>query len=90
LQGCHDTQRPHDRGRTPSQGRARENHRHRCYSIGWRGCDALDKARNGEATDGHGAYRAKYRRHERRYVDPMVAPAARATTIKLVPRAKTA
>jgi hypothetical protein len=32
------------------------------------------------------AYRAKYRHHDARYVDPMVAPAARATTIKLVPR----
>ena len=32
------------------------------------------------------AYRAKYRRHGGRYVDPMVAPTARATTIKLVPR----
>ena len=32
------------------------------------------------------AYRTKYRRHEARYVDPMVAPTARATTIKLVPR----
>ena len=33
------------------------------------------------------AYRTKYRRHAGRYVDPMVAPQARATTIKLVPRA---
>jgi hypothetical protein len=32
------------------------------------------------------AYRTKYRRHGGRYVDPMVAPTARATTIKLVPR----
>ena len=32
------------------------------------------------------AYRMKYRRHGGRYVDPMVAPTARATTIKLVPR----
>jgi hypothetical protein len=32
------------------------------------------------------AYRVKYRRHGGRYVDPMVAPTARATTIKLVPR----
>ena len=32
------------------------------------------------------AYRSKYRRHEARWVDPMVAPEARATTIKLVPR----
>ena len=35
------------------------------------------------------AYRAKYRRYGARYVDPMVAPQARATTIKLVPRATT-
>jgi hypothetical protein len=35
------------------------------------------------------AYRTKYRRHGRRYVDPMVAPPARATTIKLVPRSTT-
>jgi hypothetical protein len=32
------------------------------------------------------AYRSKYRRHGGRYVDPMVAPTARATTIRLVPR----
>jgi hypothetical protein len=32
------------------------------------------------------AYRAKYRRFDASYVDPMVAPAAQATTIKLVPR----
>ncbi len=32
------------------------------------------------------AYRTKYRRHEAQYVDPMVAAAARATTIKRVPR----
>jgi hypothetical protein len=32
------------------------------------------------------AYRTKYRRHGARYVDPMVAPEARAATIKLVPR----
>jgi hypothetical protein len=30
-------------------------------------------------------YRRKYRRHGGRYVDPMVAATARATTIKLVP-----
>lgn len=32
------------------------------------------------------AYRAKYRRYPT-YVEPMVAPAARATTLRLVPRA---
>lgn len=32
------------------------------------------------------AYRTKYRRHGGRYVDAMVAPRARSTTIKLVPR----
>jgi hypothetical protein len=32
------------------------------------------------------AYRNKYRRHGAQYVDPMVAPEARSTTIKLVPR----
>jgi hypothetical protein len=32
------------------------------------------------------AYRTKYRRHGAQYVDPMVAPEARSTTIKLVPR----
>ena len=32
------------------------------------------------------AYRTKYRRHEARWVEPMVAPEARSTTIKLVPR----
>jgi hypothetical protein len=33
------------------------------------------------------AYRAKYRRSGAGYVNAMVAPAARAATIKLVPRA---
>ncbi len=32
------------------------------------------------------AYRTKYRRDGGRYVDPMVAPTAQATTTKLVPR----
>ena len=32
------------------------------------------------------AYRAKYGRHSGTYVDPMVAPQARATTIKSCPR----
>ncbi|MFL5806545.1 MAG: DUF2255 family protein [Roseiflexaceae bacterium] len=35
------------------------------------------------------AYRTKYRRYDARYVDLMVAAAARAATIKLVPRATT-
>jgi hypothetical protein len=35
------------------------------------------------------AYRTKYRRHAPRYVDPMVASEARATTLKLVPRTTT-
>ncbi len=34
------------------------------------------------------AYRAKYRRYGARYVNPMVAPEARAATIKLVPRSR--
>ena len=33
-------------------------------------------------------YRTKYRRHGARFLDPMVAPEARAATIKLVPRDK--
>ena len=32
------------------------------------------------------AYRSKYRRHGAQWVNPMVAPEAGATTIKLVPR----
>jgi hypothetical protein len=32
------------------------------------------------------AYRAKYSRFGGAYIDPMVAPGARATTVKLVPR----
>ena len=31
------------------------------------------------------AYQSKYRRYSARYVDPMIAPQARATTLKLVP-----
>ena len=34
-------------------------------------------------------YRTKYRHHGGRYVDPMVAPPARAATIRLVPRSTT-
>lgn len=33
-------------------------------------------------------YRSKYRRHGARYVDPMIAPAARETTLKLMPQAR--
>jgi hypothetical protein len=33
------------------------------------------------------AYRSKYRRYSATYVDPMIAPQARATTLKLVPSA---
>lgn len=33
-----------------------------------------------------GAHRAKYRRYATSYVEPMVRPEARATTLKLVPR----
>jgi len=32
------------------------------------------------------AYREKYRRHGAQYVDPIVAPEARSTAIRLVPR----
>jgi hypothetical protein len=32
------------------------------------------------------AYHTKYRRHGAQYVNAMVAPEARATTLKLVPR----
>ena len=35
------------------------------------------------------AYRTKYRRSGGQYVDPMVAPQARAATLKLVPRSTT-
>ena len=33
------------------------------------------------------AYQAKYRRYSATYIDPMLAPQARATTLKLVPSA---
>jgi hypothetical protein len=35
------------------------------------------------------AYRTKYRRHEARFVDPMVSSKARSATIKLLPRSTT-
>jgi hypothetical protein len=35
-------------------------------------------------------YRTKYRRHDAQYVDPMVTTAARAATLKLVPRSTAA
>jgi hypothetical protein len=37
-----------------------------------------------------GVYRTKYGHYDASYVDPMVAPEAQATTIKLVPRATSA
>ncbi len=36
------------------------------------------------------AYRTKYRQYGAQYVNPMVAPEARATTLKLVPRSTSA
>lgn len=45
-----------------------------------------DAARNDEID---AEYRRKYRRDGGRYVDPMVAATARATTMKLVPRSST-
>ena len=41
-----------------------------------------DEALNNEID---AAYQAKYRRYSATYVDPMIAPQARATTLKLVP-----
>jgi hypothetical protein len=46
----------------------------------------VEQADPGIADQIDAAYRTKYRRYDARYVDPMVAPAARAATIKLVPR----
>jgi hypothetical protein len=43
----------------------------------------VDRGLDGPIDD---AYRAKYHRFDASYVDPMVAPAAQATTLKLVPR----
>ncbi len=43
-----------------------------------------DEALNNEID---AAYQAKYRRYSTTYVDPMIAPQARATTLKLVPPA---
>ncbi len=45
--------------------------------------EEADSALNDRIDD---AYRTKYRRQPRQYVDPMVASQARAATIKLVPR----
>ena len=45
--------------------------------------DEIDSGANEEIDT---AYRTKYRGYGAQYVDPMVAPQARATTIKLVPR----
>ncbi len=43
-----------------------------------------DEALNNEID---AAYQSKYRRYSATYVDPMIAPQARATTLKLVPSA---
>ncbi|MER8001630.1 DUF2255 family protein [Streptomyces sp. NPDC095613] len=45
--------------------------------------DEPDQALNDQIDD---AYRGKYGRYEARYVDPMLADAARAATLKLVPQ----
>jgi hypothetical protein len=49
----------------------------------------VEEADPGIADQIDAAYRTKYRRYDARYVDPMVAPEARAATIKLVPRVTT-
>ena len=49
----------------------------------------VEEADPGIADQIDAMYHTKYRRYGARYVDPMVAPAARAATIKLVPRATT-
>jgi hypothetical protein len=56
--------------------------------AGWVGKDVTFVAQADAAINDQidAAYRTKYRRHGGRYVDPMVAPTARATTIRLVPR----
>ena len=46
----------------------------------------VEEADPGIADQIDAMYHTKYRRYGARYVDPMVAPAARAATIKLVPR----
>jgi hypothetical protein len=43
---------------------------------------SFDEALNNEID---AAYQSKYRRYGATYVDPMIAPQARATTVKLVP-----
>jgi hypothetical protein len=43
----------------------------------------VDRGLDGPLDD---AYRTKYRRMDASYVDPMVAPPAQATTLRLVPR----
>jgi len=45
--------------------------------------EVSDEAANGQID---AAYRTKYRRHDAQYVDPMVAPGARAATLRLEPR----
>jgi Uncharacterized protein conserved in bacteria (DUF2255) len=61
------------------------------FALAHPGLDAFDqdhaaprRAKFNDQIDAE--YRQKYRQHGARYVDPMVAPTARATTIKLVPR----
>ncbi len=46
----------------------------------------LAEADPGIHTEIDTAYRAKYRGYSAQYIDPMVAPDARATTMKLLPR----
>jgi hypothetical protein len=66
---------------------AREHRKGRIQAGGMDKDVAFADADHGLDDQIDAAYRAKYRRYSGTYVDPMVAPQSRATTIKLVPRA---
>jgi hypothetical protein len=74
------------RGRDASWFRRVQQTHHGHISAGGVEADVelLESAEADDAIDA--AYRAKYQRYGGRYVDPMVAPDARETTLKLVPR----
>jgi hypothetical protein len=75
------------RGRTGSSFRGVQDTHEGHIRAGGVGKDVLFVEPDDDMNDAiDDAYRAKYRRYSSTYVDPMVGPEARATTIRLVPQ----
>ena len=74
-------------GRTSGWFRATQNRHEGHIRAGGVDKDVLFGEADDDVNDAiDAAYRTKYHRYSARYVDPIVSPEARATTIMLVPR----